>query len=401
MDDNVRVAILTTSFPLSRDSISGIFISRLVRHLPRTIRPTVLTPCGQQIPVDDDGANYKLNCFRYAPLRWQVLAHQPGGIPVAIKRRPILALLIPVLLLSSLVACIRACRHVDIIHANWSINGVIAAVVGRFLGVPVVTTLRGEDITRAKRLWVDGYVLRLCVSLSSRIVTVSTSIGDLIKLRYAQHAHKVRVIPNGVDEHFLDQPLGLSQDRHGLRLISIGSLIPRKGLDQALLALAHLNDNSNITLDILGQGPEEKRLRELVTAHTLHDRVRFLGQVQADDVLPYLFAADALILCSHSEGRPNVVLEAMAAGLPVVATDIEGVRELVQPGVTGLLFEPGDHEALARQVLALRDPELRCRMGRAARQFIIGSRLLWKDTAAHYAELYKEVRAQCVLGLST
>jgi len=101
---------------------------------------------------------------------------------------------------------------------------------------------------------------------------------------------------------------------------------------------------------------------------------------------------DALILSSSSEGRPSAVLEAMAAGVPVIASDIAGVRELIRDGTTGLLFPVGDDRELVTQMKRLiGDPVLRVRLSEASRDFIITNRLLWTETGLRYGEIYADL----------
>ena len=101
--------------------------------------------------------------------------------------------------------------------------------------------------------------------------------------------------------------------------------------------------------------------------------------------------ADALVLASYQEGRPNVVLEAMAARLPVIASDIPGTTELVSHNETGLLFQPGDVEGLAAQIDSLRDDlALRSRLGEAGRAFVVENELNW-TTGQRYARLYRQI----------
>ncbi len=163
VNQTVRVALLTTSFPLNRDSVSGVFVWRLARSFPSTVLATVVTPCDTSgtppVTIPD---SYNVHCFRYAPWRWQLLAHQPGGIPVALQRSIAMRCLLPIFLVAMLIACFRVSRKADIIHANWSVNGAIAGLVGFFLKKPVVTTLRGEDVTRAKNSKLYYYLLWFC-----------------------------------------------------------------------------------------------------------------------------------------------------------------------------------------------------------------------------------------------
>jgi glycosyltransferase involved in cell wall biosynthesis len=119
------------------------------------------------------------------------------------------------------------------------------------------------------------------------------------------------------------------------------------------------------------------------------ERVHFAGERSVAEVADYLSAADVFVLPSHYEGRPNVVLEAQASGLPVIATDIPGCRDLIEPGETGWLTPTGDAGALA-EVLAMlaSDASLRARVGANARDAIHDGGLTW-DTCAHrYADFY-------------
>ena len=110
----LHIGLVTTSFPLRGSSVSGIFVKRLVDNLPSDLKVTVVTPCDTYPPEVENEAHYTLVAFRYALMRWQVLAHRPGGVPVALKRNPWLLLMLPPFLLSMLAACIRVARSADI-----------------------------------------------------------------------------------------------------------------------------------------------------------------------------------------------------------------------------------------------------------------------------------------------
>ncbi len=389
----IRLTVLTTSFPLSPDSVSGLFIQRLVTHLPAAIETTVITPCATTPIRSQAQSCFKLHCFRYAPVSWQRLAQQPGGIPVALRKRKSLYLLVPFFLMAMFLACLRVARKSDVIHAHWSVNGVVAGLAGWLTRTAVLTTLRGEDVNRLERSRLSALFLRLCLLLNRRVVTVSSALRRTVARRYPAQAHKLVMIPNGVDGTLLSlRPRGGGD---GIRLLTIGSLIARKGVDQVLVALSQLPGSPGVELTIIGDGPERTALESLAISLNLASQVRFAGGVPPDQVPRHLERADIFILASHSEGRPNVVLEAMAAGLPVIATHIEGTDELIEDGETGLLFEPGRPNQLARRIATLvENPELRKRLGTAARQFIIDNRLSWQETARFYAGLYRELVPQ-------
>ncbi|CAK0775986.1 Glycosyl transferase family 1 domain-containing protein [Gammaproteobacteria bacterium] len=385
-----RITLLTTSYPLCPGSVSGIFVARLLAALPSGLVRTVVTPA----TADCRPVAGAIHAFRYAPHPWERLAHAPGGIPVALRRAPWLALWVPGLLVAMAVATARAALRSDIIHANWAVCGLVGGLVGRLLGRPVVTTLRGEDVSGMGRSRVGGMLLATAVRLSTAVVTVSDAFREDVGQRFPQAVHKLSTIPNGVDDAFLAVGRAQAPASGGspLVVVSVGNLIPRKGLTQLFTALTRTRD---VHLDLFGEGPERGRLETLAAALGLSDRVTFRGRIAPEDVPAALARADVFVLASHSEGRPNVVLEAMAAGLPVVATAIEGVRELIADGETGLLFPDGDVDRLAAHLGALRDaPVLRDRLGRAAHASIVARELTWEAAANRYLALYRQVLAR-------
>jgi glycosyltransferase involved in cell wall biosynthesis len=290
-----------------------------------------------------------------------------------------------------LVSCLRHGRSTDIIHANWAICGCIAGLAGKLLRVPVITTLRGDDVTRAHQSLADRLILSLCLHWSHAVVAVSRSIEAWIQEQYPHHAAKTYTIENGVEDIFLTLPnrRNIVPGESRLRLLAVGSLIARKGVDQIITALHRLPERGQMLLTIVGDGPEREHLIELARILGLQHNVEFTG-VRAPSEIPREFArAHVFVLASHSEGRPNVILEAMAAALPVVASDIPGVNELVEHGHTGLLFRPGGIGELTQHLLALaRDATLRDRLGRAGRGLILQRQLRWRATAGQYYQLY-------------
>lgn len=391
----LRVAMLTTSFPLHPASVSGVFVQRLVEYTAAHAEVTVVTPCAREAVSADAGQAYRIRCFRYAPRRWQVLAHAPGGLPAALKGRRLALLLLPGLLLAMLISCIRIGRQVDVIHANWSVNGVIAGLAALLTRTPVVTTLRGGDVTRAERHVVDRLLLKLCARLSARLVTVSAGIAAGIRAALPHAAARISVIPNGVDAAFVELPPRARAETEPLQLVTIGNLIASKGVDTLIQALRLRVSTCPGVLTVIGDGPQRAELERLATALPDNSKVVFAGQRPHADIVRYLGQSDAFVFGSYSEGRPNAVIEAMAAGLPVLAADIDAVRELVQPGATGVLFEPGDAHQLATAIDALiEQPQLAARYGRAARQFILDAGLTWQAAARRYDGVYRQVVAE-------
>ena len=120
--------------------------------------------------------------------------------------------------------------------------------------------------------------------------------------------------------------------------------------------------------------------------------VEFTGLVDPKDIIGYLKQADSLVLTSLSEGKPNVVLEAFASGLPVVASDIDGVKEMIGNNENGLLYDAGNDEMLTAKLLQLfRNDSLYKTYSENGRRYILQNKLLWGDTGNHYASIYNSL----------
>ncbi|MGZ4415269.1 MAG: glycosyltransferase, partial [Gaiellaceae bacterium] len=171
------------------------------------------------------------------------------------------------------------------------------------------------------------------------------------------------------------------------RLISVGRLAAPKDWSTLLWALARLEPETFSELVIVGDGPERERVEDELARRSLAGRVRLLGE--RDGVPSLLADADVFVLASRSEGLPLSVIEAMAAGLPVVASDVGGLRELVLESQTGVLVPSGDPAALADALRPLlRDRALRRRLGSAGRERAKGLFDLPRFQRAHL-DLYR------------
>jgi glycosyltransferase involved in cell wall biosynthesis len=196
-----------------------------------------------------------------------------------------------------------------------------------------------------------------------------------LAVRHGADPAKVRIIPSAVDPSFF-RPDGRRTAEGGrLRVVAIAWLRWLKGIDQALQALALLDPS--VTLDVYGGDPlssspeasDRWRLQHSIDELGLAGRVTLHGHVEPEEVRRALRGADVLLHPSLSEGMPTVMLEAMACELPVVVTDVGGVREALSDGVEGIVVPPRDPAALAAALERLRlDPELRRRMGSAGRR---------------------------------
>jgi len=386
----LSVLCLTTSFPKSPDDPAGFFVYQLTEALvKKDVRIAVLSPEGNQA-AEEWQLPYKVYRFHYAPRRWQVLAQRPGGVPVALKLSWKNYLLVPPFLISFLWNILRLARESDLILANWAFCGVLARFSSPLHHKPIVTVLRGSDVKIGGGDWRSSLFLNTALKGSKLVVCVGKELETWLR-KTADYPEKIYHIPNGIYERFFS--IDFPKISPTINILFIGSLIPRKGVDillKAIKNIAHLR----LHLFIVGQGPLEQELKELASELKIAHLVTFQGKISPGRPMAEMMArAHFLVLPSHHEGRPNVILEAMAAGRPVIGSDIDGVRELVQHSKTGYLFADGDIKALSQVIEKLvKNPDKFSEMGRAARKWLSGQGLSWENTAKEYVNILKRYK---------
>jgi sugar transferase (PEP-CTERM/EpsH1 system associated) len=263
-------------------------------------------------------------------------------------------------------------QHPTILH-TWMFHANIPGrMIGHLAGVPrIITSERTMGQEGRVRRWLNHSTIRL----ADRVVCVSQGVANFAIETIRLPANKIVVIRNGIAlEQFVNlptQPEARANYHFPDGALIIGAIgRPRavKGypiLVEAFVRLAQTHPSTHLVF--VGDGPERPKLVEQARGAGLSDRVTFIAD--QPDVPGLLPALDILALPSLFEGMPNVVIEAMAAGLPVVATAVGGTPEVVIDGETGLLVPPSDPEALANALSKLlREPDLRQRMGQSGRQ---------------------------------
>lgn len=227
----------------------------------------------------------------------------------------------------------------DIIDAHYFYpDGVAAAMLGKKLGKPVVITARGTDINLLPQYALPRRMILWAAKCAAALVTVSSALKTALT-QLGVDAGKITVLRNGVDTRlFNPADRALQRARLGLSgtvLLMVGNLVPLK---EHALVLRALADFPDACLLIIGEGGEERNLKMLAGALRIQDRVRFLGAMPQARLPAFYAAADALVLASSREGWPNVLLEAMACGTPVVSTAVGGTPEIVAAPEAGVLM---------------------------------------------------------------
>ena len=288
---------------------------------------------------------------------------------------------------STVNSIIRRGYDFELIDAHYFYpDGVAAILLGRHFGKPVVITARGTDVNLIPRYRLPRAMIRWAAARAAGMITVARALkDDLVSVGIP--AERIDVLRNGVDLQ-LFRPIDREAERRKLgltrtTLLSVGHLVPRKAHDLVIQALRRLPDMDVI---IIGEGPERAALGALAQGSGVGDRVRFAGALAQQELRNYYGAADALVLASSREGWANVLLESMACGTPVVATDVGGSREVVAAPESGVLIAERTPEALADAVRRLFEhyPD-RGATRRYAEQFS------WDATTAGQLELFGRI----------
>ncbi|TFV58573.1 glycosyltransferase family 1 protein [Geodermatophilus sp. DF01-2] len=296
-------------------------------------------------------------------------------------------------------------RPVDVVHAHQGedlATLLLARLAARRHGCPLVVTvhcsvghtLRGRGLRTRLLRALGGWIERSALSRADAVVvltdrTAAALMGDGVP------AERVTTIPSGFDPGLFagDHPdvfPGAGRPRMGY----VGRLAPQKRADRLVEAFGRMREPAHLV--VVGDGPDRDRVRQLAAASPRADRVTLSGFVEHPAVPAVLASLDVLVLPSAYEEMGSVLTEAMASGLPVVASDVGGIPEVVRGGVTGLLVPPGDVDALAAALDRLAaDPGLRARLSAGARAR--AADYSWPQLAARVAAVYARVREEELL----
>jgi glycosyltransferase involved in cell wall biosynthesis len=326
-------------------------------------------------------------------------------VPVLRKRRDYCSVLeMATFILSSIpmLFFLLLTRHYDLIHIFFGVpSGPLGYLAKKIFGVPYLIRMGGGDVPgfrpfQYKKLY---KILTPFLNILWRNADFLVANSDGLCKMAAQVFPNlpISVIPNGVDTHrFTNGHRRVPAPV--VRVLFVSRLIRRKGLQYLIEAIPEIARQTHypFVINIVGDGPDKEDFVQQVHAAGVDEYVRFYGYVDHASLPQYYLDADIFVLPSLAEGMPNVVLEALGSGLPVVATRVPGSEELVQEGENGFLVEAKDADALAHALITLiNHADLRERMGRGAKQ--MARRYTWEMVTEQYIRLYEEmVKAHCL-----
>jgi glycosyltransferase involved in cell wall biosynthesis len=410
----MRVAVLAHSFPRFPGDTHGTFVKRLSEELALLGHEVhALVPFDPELR-DDPASPVTVHAFRYVrPDRWHRLGysrtlHRDLGMRLAAWLQSPLYFPFAIRALDRLIED----HDIELIHAHWILpNGYVAARAAARLRVPFVASLHGSDVFMAERNPLFRRLARRALEAASHVTSCSPDLRDRL-LAVAGHARsgaapdgpgKISLVPYGADlpaAGDLDpaaarRRLGLPEE--GRLVAAVGRMVDKKGFAYLLEAApAILEGRDDVRLVFGGGGDLLPALRARAAELGVDDRVLFPGALSHPRVLDLLTAAEIFVMPSvrdergNVDGLPVVIVEAMAAGNPVVASDLAGIPLAVQDGTTGLLVPERDSRALAEAVASLLDrPEKASAMGAASRERV-AAELTWTAIARVHDRIYRQ-----------
>jgi teichuronic acid biosynthesis glycosyltransferase TuaC len=386
----VQILTFTTLYPSAPQPQHGIFVETRLRKLVESgaVGARIVAPCPwfpfrfghfghyaafARMPREETRHELHIDHPRYPLLPKIGMNAAPLALSAAI--------------LPFLRRQIRDGRDFDLIDAHYFYpDGVAAVLLGRALGRPVVVTARGSDLNIIAQYAVPRRGIRWAAQRADGLVAVSSGLrGRLVELGIA--AERVRVLRNGVDlALFHPHDRGAARQSLGFTrptLLAVGNLVALKRHYLMIEALAEL---PGVELVIVGDGPERAPIEGLARQHRVADRVRLLGRVPQEQLPEIYSAADLLLLVSSHEGWPNVLLESMACGTPVVVSQIGGVADIVGAPEAGRILPDVTPGRLAETV-----HNLLCALPPRAATRAYAEQFDWQSTTQGQIALFREV----------
>jgi glycosyltransferase involved in cell wall biosynthesis len=382
----VKVLFLTTSFPRYEGDYSGTFVLNLAKQLKKNgIEVEVVAPNEKLLKKCEVIEGIPVHRFNYFIRKFQKLTYGGGGIPENLKRKKLL-LILPFFLISFLLSSLKHSRRADLVQCLWFPIGILGVIIKLLYKKWLIVNVRGSDKIFLTRKF--HFFSKIITNKSDALIAVAEELFKMIKM---SKNRKVFFIPNGVDVSSKKKHEFMTNKKN---ILFVGNLSKNKSVDTLLKAIKYIDikDRNDFAVAIIGDGPEKDYLESLAEYEGLEDKVFFLNALSQGEVFFLMERGYALVLPSLSEGRSNVILEAFASGLPVIASRVPANLEIVDDGNNGLLFKPQDSKELAEKItFLLNNQNIRNKLGEEGRKFIQKNELTWENTAKKYIKIYNNL----------
>lgn len=409
----MRICTLTHTYPRFPDDINAPFVEKLMEHIAlRGNDVSVLTAYDPAWNRSLDDHTVNLRTYRYIwPDRLHILGYS-RTIEGNVRFRKSVLALSPFLFCHAFRSFLKLVRErkPDILHAHWILpNGFIAGLVSRLTGVPLLIQMHGSDVFTAEKNSLFRAMARDAARSARYIISPSPDLTRRLGA-IGIDTEKIGLVPNTVEADFssdvtdetvaaLKASLGI-QPGH-LVVLAMGRMVHVKGFEYLLEAFARVaRGHGDVTLVLAGGGILYDDLKRRSADLGIADRVVMPGAVLRPDVPVYFRMADVFVVPSirHEsgavDGLPVVVPEAMAAGLPVIASDLSGIPVLIRGGYNGILVKERDVPGIADALRTLLGGQgLRALYGERSRRIIVQA-VNYDTVADHFCRLYHEIAVE-------
>lgn len=295
-------------------------------------------------------------------------------------------------IIKSLILSFKLKKQTEIVHSHTAGYPAIitAFLFSLFYHKPYIVACRGSDIRISSRKFLRRALQLPFLRNAKSVVVVSNEIAEILTEKYGISRHKILVVGNAYDERITQEIANIrlyAETKRSKRIICVASMRPEKDHMTLLKGFAILiKSMDEVKLLLIGDGPLRGQLEKFCAKHRLRG-VRFLGRLPYNNVLENVAKSDILILTSVEEAMPNVVIEALALGKPVIATRVGGIPEIVKDGSNGLLIPPRspEHVAKASDTL-LNDEKLYTKLSSNATKSMVGHS--WSEITLRYEQIY-------------
>jgi glycosyltransferase involved in cell wall biosynthesis len=405
----MKICMLASSYPRYPADCNGFIVGSLARALVRLGHQVhVVAPYDAAVVAMDQGGVH-VHRFRYAPTRGLHLAGHGRSLEADVRMKRVVPLLMPGFALAAMghVLALHRRERFDLLHAHWALpGGAIAALVAKWTRLPLLITLHGSDIYVAEHSQMYARAARFGFRQARRVTAVSEDLG-LRAVALGLDPGRLLAIPPGPevarygagDGSGWRQRLGIPPS--ALVVGTLGRLVYKKGFKYLIAAMSAIRQAvPNAYCVIGGDGDLRQELEEQARELGLSEWVRLVGHVDWQDTPNFYAMCDVVAVPSvvdqagNVDGLPLVLEEAMASGLPVVASRVAGIPDIVTDGVNGLLVPGGDVEALSQALIrVLQDSQLRARLGAHGRQDMLEHYSI-ESMARRFEQLYAEMVAE-------
>jgi glycosyltransferase involved in cell wall biosynthesis len=396
-----RLLILTSTFPRWEDDEDPPFVFELCDRLKIEYHIHVLAPHFLGARKEEDVTGIHVKRFRYFFAPFETLAYH-GGILAKLKKNPFQYGLLPLFFMGELYALIKMLRHhrFHLIHAHWLIpQGLVAVLACYWTGskIPLLLTSHGGDLFGLQGI-IMNRIKRWVIIKSQALTVVSRNMIEAVERLGVPHK-KSCVIPMGVDLKTRFVPAETM--RINDNILFVGRLVEKKGLHYLIYALPLiLKRYPQVTLRIVGDGPEKINLKRVCEKLGVNANVRFLGAVK-NELLPTLYQTSGVLVFpsviagdGDREGFGLVLVEALGCECPAIVTDLPAMQDIVVDGKTGLVVPQKNIRKLAEKViLLLGDQKLRESLGREGRRYVLRN-FDWTIIAEKYRKLIESIACQ-------